>query len=439
MDVAAAYAERLTDGPTAVESISSHSTVALGQAAGQPPQLMRSLAERAASGVISGVRLYYFHSEQPMADTLLRYELMDALHPYSFFLQAPERDLIRRGVADGNRKVVNFVPSSFGQSVRTFRDAIPVDTFLVQVSPMDAHGYFSFGTNNDYTSAVARMAQRLIVEVNPNMPRVYGADPLHIREVDAVVEHASVLPSLAPRPVHPNERSIGTAVASLVPDGATLQIGVGGLPNAVCVALRERNDLGIHTEALGPGLADLIDRGNATGARKNIDRHRAVFTFAMGDHGFYEWMDDNQAIMSAPVDYVNDPAVIARNDRVVSINSTIEMDLTGAANSEHLGGHQFSASGGQLDFIRGAAASKGGVSIIAFPSTVKDGTISKIVPRLSGPVTTPRNDIHYVVTEQGVANLRGLSSSDRARALIALAAPPHRDALEHAARDQHLI
>ncbi|WP_354030727.1 acetyl-CoA hydrolase/transferase C-terminal domain-containing protein [Curtobacterium sp. 1544] len=439
MDLKAEYAERLTNGPTAVALIESHSTVALGQAAGQPPQLMRCLADRAAAGGLSDVRLYYFHSEQPMADTLLRYELMDDLHPYSFFLQAPERKLIDQGAADGHRKVVNFVPSSFGQSVRTFRDAIPVDTFLVQVSPMDTHGYFSFGTNNDYTSAVARMAKRLIVEVNPNMPRVYGADPLHLREVDAIIEHTSDLPSLAPRPVRPNEQSIGSAVAALVPDGATLQIGVGGLPNAVCAALRDRNDLGIHTEALGPGLADLIDRGNATGNRKNIDKDRAVFTFAMGDNDFYGWMHENQAIMSAPVDYVNDPAVIARNDRVVSINSTIEMDLTGAANSEHLNGHQFSASGGQLDFIRGAAASKGGLSIIAFPSTVRSGTISKIVPRLSGPVTTPRNDVHYVVTEHGTANLRGLSSSDRARALIALAAPEHRSELEEAAREQHLV
>ena len=436
--VDALYAARLTDPDSAVESITSHSRVALGQAAGQPPALMAALADRARCGAVDDVKLYYFHAEEPMRQSLLRYELMGPIRPFSFFLQKPERDLITQGMADGGRKVVSFVPSSFGQCIRAFRDNIPVDTFLTQVSPMDEHGYFTFGTNNDYTSTVARLATRLIVEVNPNMPRVFGSSALHVSEVDAIVEHTSTLPSLAPRPPTDEERGIGTAIAALIPERATLQIGVGGLPNAVCDALADRDDLGIHTEALGPGLAALIESGAASGRYKNIDPRKATFTFAMGDETFYTWMNENQAIESQPVDYVNDPAVIARNDNVVSINSLVEMDLTGAANSEYLAGHQFSASGGQLDFVRGAYASRGGLSFMAFQSTVKNGAISKIVPRLSGPVTTPRNDVQYVATEQGIVNLRGKSSTERAEALIGLAHPSHRDELTAAARELHL-
>ena len=438
INVEALYNQRKLSPADAVATIDSHSTVALGQAVGQPPALMHALADRARAGAVDDVRVYYYHAEEPMRRSLLQYELMGRIRPFSFFLQAAERALIKQGEADGGRKVISFVPSSFAQSVRAFREAIPVDTFMVMLSPMDEHGYFTFGTNNDYSSTVARLAKRLIVEVNPNMPRVFGSSSIHISEIDALVEHPGELPELAPRAVKDEERAIGAAIAELIPEHATLQIGVGGLPNAVCEALADRTDLGIHTEALGPGLAALIQSGAATGARKQLNRRKAVFTFAMGDAAFYEWMNENQALESQPVDYVNDPAVIAGNDNVVSINSTIEMDLTGACNSEHLAGHQFSASGGQLDFIRGAAASRGGMSFIAFGSTTKHDTISKIVPRLSGPVTTPRNDVQYVATEHGVVNLTGKSSTERAEALIRLAHPHFRDELTAAARELHL-
>ncbi len=433
------YSEKLTDPGSAVEGIESHSTVAVGQAAGQPPALMQALADRARAGEVDDVKVYYYHAEAPMRASLLQYDLMGRIRPYSMFLQKAERELIQQGLADGGRKVVFFVPTSFGQSVRAFKENIPVDTFIVMVSPMDTHGYFTFGTNNDYTSQVARFARRLVVEVNPNMPRVFGQSGLHISEVDVVVEHTSELPSLAPRAAHPAERVAAKLIAELVPDGATLQVGVGGLPDAVCKELTGRVDLGVHSEFLGPGAAALIRSGAANGRRKVINPGKALFTFAMGDADFYEFLDDNQALESWPVDYVNDPAVIARNDDVISINSTIEMDLTGACNSEYLGGHQFSASGGQLDFIRGAYASRGGKSFIAFASTTKDDTISKIVPRLSGPVTTPRNDVHYVVTEYGVINLQGKSSTERAQALIGLAHPAFREGLQRDAHDQHLL
>jgi itaconate CoA-transferase len=438
MTVASIYHTKLTDPDTAMETVTSGSSVAIGQAASQPRALLGALAARASRGEIDRVKLYYFHAETPMADTVLRYELMGRLQPYSMFLQRAERELIKRGEQDG-RKVVFFVPTSFSDSVRLFAESIPIDTSIVTVSSMDENGYFTFGTNNDYTSSVARQAKHLIVEVNPNMPRVYGASSLHVSEVDALVEDDSALPELPQRPATDIDRAIARHVAALVPDRACIQIGVGGLPQAVCEELRDRTDLGIHSEVFTPALADLVRRGVATGRYKGINHRKAVFTFAMGDRAMYRFMNDNLALESHPVNYVNDSAVIAQNDNMISVNSTVEMDLTGACNSEHVNGHQFTAAGGQLDFVRGAYASRGGKSVIAFASTTRGGTISKIVPRLSGPVTTPRNEVHYVATEYGIINLKGLSSTDRAVALIGLAHPNYRRLLTDAAQSMHLI
>jgi itaconate CoA-transferase len=439
MDCAQDYRSKLTDADSAVEQVASHSVVAISQAASQPPALMEALARRAEAGAIDDVRLYYYHAEEAMRRSLLRYELMGRIKPHTMFMQAAERDLIVKGLKDGGRKVVFYVPNSFSQSIRFFTDHIPVDTFLVTVSPMDRNGHFTFGTNNDYTSSVARHAKRLVVEVNRHMPRVYGRSLLHVSEVDAIVEHNAPLPELSPRAATPAERVISEHIAELVPEYACLQIGVGGLPNAVCDVLMDREDLGIHTEVLTPGLAKLIQAGVVTNRFKQINTGKTVFTFSMGDQPFYKFMDENLSLESHPVDYVNDPAVIAQNDNVVSVNSTIEMDLTGACNSEHVNGHQFTSSGGQLDFVRGAYASRGGRSIIAFQSAVKEGTVSKIVPHLSGPVTTPRTDVHFAVTEYGIANMKGMSSTERAHALIGLAHPRFRDELMGAAKGMCLI
>jgi itaconate CoA-transferase len=272
------------------------------------------------------------------------------------------------------------------------------------------------------------------------MPRVYGdGAQLHISEVDAIVENHVPLLELPSRGASPEDKQTSRFIADLVPDGACLQMGVGALPNLVCAALRERNDLGIHTEALNMGLVDLVRAGVVTNRRKTIDRGKTVFTFAMGQKAMYDYLNDNPSIESRPVDYVNDPQIIAQNDNVVSINATLQIDLTGACNSEHMLGHQYSASGGQLDFVRGAYASKGGRSIIAARSTAAKGKVSRIVPRLDGPVTTPRIDTHYVVTEFGSANLKGLSSTERAYALINLAHPEFRDELIAAGKKLHLI
>ena len=440
MDIASLYQSKLTMPNQAVASIPSGSKLSMGMAMAEPPALLKALADRAEAGGIEDLKVYYFEATSIAGKTILRYELMDRIRPYCMFVSATERALIKRGVENGERKIINYVPNNFHQAPRLLIDEIGIETFVCTVSPIDRHGYFSFGTGNDYSTKVARAAKRLIVEVNANMPRVSGAGAeLHVSEVDAIVENNVPLLELPVRAPTPEDEVIGRTIASLVPDGACLQMGVGALPNLVCAELRDRNDLGIHTEALNPGLVDLIRAGVVTNRHKAIDRGKTVFTFAMGQKAMYDFLNDNPAVESAPVDYVNDPRIIARNDNVVSINATIQIDLTGACNSEHMLGHQYSASGGQLDFVRGAYASRGGKSIIAATSTAAKGKISRLVARLDGPVTTPRIDTQYIVTEFGAVNLKGLSSTERARALIRLAHPEFRDGLRTAAEEQHLI
>ena len=440
MDISSLYQSKLTTPDQAVASIPTGSKLSMGMAMAEPPALLKALADRAEAGRIAELEVYYFESTSIAGKTILRYELNDRIRPYCMFIAGTERALIKRGVEDGGRKVINYVPNNFHQTPRLLIDEIGIDTFVCTVSPMDQHGYFSFGTGNDYSTKVARAAKRLIVEVNENMPRVMGAGAaLHVSEVDTIVENHVPLLELPVRSPAPADEVIGRTIAGLVPDGACLQMGVGALPNLVCAALKDRNDLGVHTEALNPGLVELIRAGVANNRRKTLDRGKSVFTFAMGQKAMYDFLNDNPAIESAPVDYVNDPRIIAQNDNVVSINATIQIDLTGACNSEHMLGHQYSASGGQLDFVRGAYASKGGKSIIAAQSTAAKGKVSRIVARLDGPVTTPRIDTHYVVTEFGAVNLKGLSSTERALRLIELAHPEFRDELTEAAKQQHLI
>ena len=440
MNVASLYQSKLTTPDQAMASIPSGSRLSMGMAMAEPPALLKALADRAEAGKVENIRLYYYEATGVAGKTVLRYELNDRLIPYCMFVAAAERALIKRGMEDGGRKVINYVPSTFHQASRLLTEEIGIDTFVHTVSPMDRHGYFTFGVGNDYSTKVARSAKRLVVEVNKNMPRVQGdGAELHVSEVDAIVENHVPLLELPSREALAEDAVISRIIADLVPDGACLQMGVGALPNLVCAALKDRNDLGIHTEALNPGLVDLVCTGVVTNRRKTINRGKSVYTFAMGQKAMYDFLNDNPAIASAPVDYVNDPRIIAQNDNVVSINATIQIDLTGACNSEHMLGHQYSASGGQLDFVRGAYASKGGKSIIAARSTAAKGKVSRIVPRLDGPVTTPRIDTHYIVTEFGAVNLKGLSSTERALKLIELAHPEFRDGLTEAAKQFHLI
>lgn len=431
------YAGKLTTPAQAVSEIASGDRVAMGMALAEPPALLAALAARAEAQEIDEVRLYYFHSTPHAAQTVLRYDLMDRIRPHCFFLGPWERALLAQGEAEGKRTIW-FVPGAFSQAPRLMSEPKAIDTFLTTVSPMDAHGFFSLGTSNDYGLGLVKSARRVVVEVNRHMPRVRGG-MIHVSEIDAIVEHDAPLFEDPRREPAPEDGAIGRIVAGLVEDGACLQMGIGALPEAVCGALTGHRDLGIHTELFSDGLMNLMQCGAVTNARKTTNPGRSIFTFALGDKALYDFIDDNAAVESRPVDYVNDPAVIARNDRVVSVNATLQIDLSGACNSEHMAGRQYSAAGGQLDFVRGAYASKGGKSIIACHSTAKGGTISRIVSRLDGPVTTPRNDVHIVATEHGWRDLKGLNAFERAKAIIALADPKFRETLSAEAKAAGLL
>jgi itaconate CoA-transferase len=432
------YQEKLTTADVAAQAITTGSTISMGMGVSEPPALLQAIADRVRREKARDLRVYYFESKAHAKNTILSYDLLDRVQPHCMFVSEIERELMRRGAAE-NRTVVHYVPNHFSQSGRFLSEHVAIDTFVVTVSPMDEHGYFTFGTNNDYGSTVARSAKRLIVEVNPRMPRVFGDSLLHVDEVDAIVEHEAPLLECLPPPADALDLTIGRRVAALVPNGAVLQMGIGALPNAICAALQDHTDLGVHTELLTPGLVDLIERGVVNNRLKRLNRRKTVFTFAMGGQRLYDFIHDNAGIESHPVSYVNDPAVIAQLDDVVSINSTVEMDLSGACNSEHIAGHQYSGTGGQVDFVRGAYASKGGKSIIAFHACAKGGQISRIVPRLAGPVTTPRTDVHFVVTEHGAVELKGKSLRERALGLIGLAAPEFRPELLAEAKRMRVV
>lgn len=425
------YRAKVMSASKAVAVIPSNADISIGMAVAEPPALLAALAARVEAGQLTGLRPWYFHSLVHAGTTLLRYELLDRVHPHCMFLSPVERALIQRGAAEG-RVPIEFVPTAFSESSRLLSERVALDAFVTTVSPMDRNGWFTFGTSNDYATTVARSAKRLIVEVNPNMPRVFGESLLHISEVDAIVENEAPLFEAAYPESVAEDETIATIIAGMIEDGACIQMGIGTLPNAVCAKLEGHKDLGIHTELMTPALARLIQCGAVTNRLKTTYRGRSVFTFAMGDKAFYDFLDDNPSMHSAPVQIVNDPRHISKNDNVVSVNATLQVDLGGACNSEHMLGRQYSGSGGQLDFVRGASGSRGGKSIIACHSTAKDGTVSRILPQLQGPVTTPRNDTHIVVTEYGWVDLKGKSLRERAEALIGIAHPRFREELSRA-------
>ncbi|WP_044561607.1 acetyl-CoA hydrolase/transferase family protein [Azospirillum sp. B4] len=426
-----AYAARRMSAEAAAALIPSGARIAMGLGVSGPPALLRALARRAEAGEVGDLSLYYLLAFANAAP-LLRSALRHRVRPVSLFHGALERGLDKEA-GRHDMPVVDFIPTAFSQAPNVLSRDVDADVLLTTVSPMDADGCFSLGTNTDYALAVSQTARQVILEVNPAMPRVRGNCRIPLDRVTALVENPVPLLQIPPPEIRPNDRAIGRFVAELVEDGACLQMGIGALPDAVCAALGDRRHMGIHTELMTPGMAELMRRGAVDNSRKVLHPGRAIFTFAMGDKALYDFLDDNPDCEAHPVDYVNNPAVIARNDNMVSVNATIEVDLQGACNSECMTGWQYSAAGGQLDFVRGASAAKGGKSVIACHSTAASGTASRIVPRLSGPVTTPRNDVQYVATEHGIVNLRGLSLAERAKALIGIAHPDFREMLEREA------
>jgi itaconate CoA-transferase len=423
------YHRKLTTPDEAVAAIPHAATIIHGMASGEPAALLGAIARRVRQGDLKGLKVYSLLPMANAAATILSPDLAGLIQPHCWFVSGADRDQVRAGSHV-------FVPNQFHQIPRLIREFMEVEVTVTTVSPMDRAGFFSFGTVNDYISTAARHCRRLIVEVNRHMPRVFGDALLHVSEVDAIVEHDTPLVELIPTEAKPEAEIIGKKIAAMVPDGATIQLGIGGIPNAVCHYLEGHKDLGIHTELLCPGMVHLIKKGVINGRKKNRHPHKHVFTNALGDREMYEFIHDNPSMESYPVSYTNNPTVIAANDKMVSINSTLEVDLLGQCNSEYLGGFEFSGTGGQLDFVRGAFNSEGGKSIIAFYSTTHNGEVSRVVPRFAaGTVTTtPRMDTHYLVTEYGAVNLMGKSTCERAMAIVTLAHPKFRDDLMAEAR-----
>jgi itaconate CoA-transferase len=426
------YRSKLMSLKAAANLIPARGALSMGMAISEPPALLSALEERVKAREIEKLRVYYSHSVAAAGITILKYEYMDVIKPHPFFPTIVERTLLERGLQE-NRQVVFYMPGNFSAMPRTLAE-IGIDAFIMMVAPMDKAGFFSCGTNSDYTIPTARIAKKLIVEVNPRMPRVFGNSTVHISEVDAIVENESPLFTVPVRQPDTLDETIARHLIEMVPDRATLQIGVGGVPNAVCAALTNHKDLGIHTELMMPSLAALIQSGAVTNKYKTLNPHKNVYTLALGDENFYEFLNDNSSMEAHPVDYVNDPYVIGRNERVISISAFLEVGLDGEVNSEAVMGKQYSAPGGQLDFVRGAQLSKGGKSILAAYSTAAKETVSRIVPKIEGPTTDPRADTQYIVTEYGVANLFGKSVAERAEALIGIAHPKFRDELRRGAR-----
>ncbi len=428
------YQKKLMTAGRAVEHVAGGSTLVHGMGTGEPPALLGALADRVRAGDLAGLKVYSLLPMEHIRRTLLAPELCDLVSAHSWFVTAVDRDLVQRGKH-------HFVPNEFHQIPRLIRDFMKVDVTVTTVSPMDRAGFFSFGTVNDFISTSARCSKRLLVEVNRHMPRVFGDALVHVSEVDAIVENDQPLLETVPAQPKPEAEAIGHLIAEMVPDGAVLQLGIGGIPNAVCRHLESHKDLGIHTELFCPGMMHLIKKGVVTGRRKNLHPRKHIFTNALGDRAMYEFMHDNPSMASYPVSYVNDPHVIAQNDHMISINSTIEVDILGQCNSEYLGGFEFSGTGGQLDYVRGAFNSRGGKSIIAFYATAHNGEVSRVVPRFQPGtvVTTPRMDTHFLVTEYGAVNLKGKSTRERALDIIGIAHPRFRDDLLKEAEAMRLL
>lgn len=432
------YQERLKTAEEAAGLIPSGAKVAMGLAAGQPPAILAALAARARAGGVKDVGLYYMLAVGNAATTVLAEDLNDILIPHSLFHGGVERGLDKARAAKGLSSI-DFLPSHFSQIPRLLVEHVGVDTLVTTVSSMDADGYFSLGTSCDYAHMVSRSGAKMILEVNPQMPYVHGDCKVHVSDVTALVEHDAAITLLPQAKRTDVDDKIGAIVAAMVDDGACLQMGIGALPDAVCAGLANHKYLGVHTEMMTSGLAQLMKAGIVDNSRKTIRPGAAVYAFALGDQELYDFINDNPQVEAHPVNYVNDPFVISQNDKVISVNATLQVDFSGACNSEFVNGRQFSATGGQLDFVRGAYRSKGGKSIIACHSTAAKGTISRIVPTLDGPVTTPRTETQIIVTEYGWTDLKGKGIAERAQALIGIAHPDFREELERQAFDLGIL
>jgi len=394
---------------------------------GEPRLLIEAIDRAAADERIDRVRIHQMHAAYDHPH--LHGSYGERLRHVSYFLSAVER----AAYADGG---CNLVPAHFSDMPRLLRRTTTCSLLVAKAAPPDRHGFFSLGTNADYS---ARFLGEIPVflEVNPNMPRTFGENNVHVSQIVGWCESDYPLLDFAPAPAGDLDQRIAALVAERIPDGATIQVGIGAVPNALMKLLEDHRHLGIHTELLTDGLVDLIESGAATGLNKVSRPGKIVTTFALGTSRTYDYIADNPMVEMLPVDWVNDPRIIGREQHFASINATVEVDFLGQCNSEVINGRYWSGSGGQADFARGAMHSPEGQGFVVLHSTAHDGEVSRIVPRLSpgAAVTTDKNTVDKVVTEFGVAELRGKTIGERTRALIAIAHPDHRDELARAAHE----
>jgi len=425
------YSDKLRSADDAVVEIQRGKGVFIGSGCAEPQVLVKALAARAPE--LADTQIFHIMTLgiAPYVDP----KLTSQFRHNAFFIGPNVREAVSRGQAD-------YTPIFLSEIPRLFKTGrIPIDWALIQVSPPDKHGFCSYGVSVDIVKSASESATRVIAEINPNMPRTLGDSFIHVDNIHVMV--AGDLPVLETDHGEPDEIAmrIGKRIAELVEDGSTLQMGIGTIPDAVLTCLGGKRDLGIHSEMFSEGLIPLIESGVVNGTRKTLHRGKIVTSFVMGSRRLYDFIDNNPLFEFRPTEYTNDPFLIAQHQKMVAINSALEVDLTGQVCSDSLGTYFYSGIGGQVDFIRGAARSEGGKPIIALPSTAADGSLSRIVSTLApgAGVVTSRGDVHYVVTEYGMADLHGKNIRERALALIHIAHPKFREGLMEEARDRGFV
>ena len=431
MTIRDVYQQKLGSASDAVRHVRNGDFIIVPTGVGEPPSLLAALSEQ---------RRDFRDVKVAQILAMRKYAYIDPatvehVRHVAFFFGGATR-------TGGQEGWVDFIPNYFSEiPAQIERGQIPADVVFSMASPMDAHGYFAISLGADYTMAAITKARAVVLEVNPNVPFAYGDCHVHVSQVAALVESTEPVLEVGLPKIGPVQEAIGKYVADLIDDGSTLQIGYGGIPDAVVMQLTHKHDLGIHTEMIGDGILTLVECGAVTNRRKNYLPGKMIATFALGSNRLYRFMDRNPGLEMHPVNFSNDPALAGLNDNLVTINATLQIDLLGQCGSESLGHAPYSGTGGQSDFVRAANRSRGGKAFIVLPSTAKGDTISRIVPSLSPGthVSTSKNDIDRVVTEYGVAQLRGKSAKQRAQELINIAHPDFRAELAEQARRVKLL
>jgi acyl-CoA hydrolase len=425
------YKSKCMDAGQALEAVRSGARVWIQSGCGTPSTLVNALVAR--SSEVRDVEIVHMMTLGSADYTKPEFE--GHFRHRGLFLGANVREAVAAGRADYTPIFLSEIEGLFVSG------ALPLDVVLMQVSPPDEHGFVSLGTTVDCTLTATRYAKTVIAEVNERMPRTHGDTSIHVSHISSIVETSRPLLQVWTELFTDLHLRVARNVATLIPDGATVQTGIGGIPDAVLACLGDKRDLGIHTEMCSDGVIELMESGVINGDRKSLHRGKAVLAFVLGSKRLFDFIHENQGFEFRPISYTNDPFVVAQNDRMVAINSALQVDLTGQVCADSLGTKPYSGFGGQLDFIRGAARSKDGVPIIALPSTALHGSVSRIVPVLNpgAGVVTSRADVHYVVTEHGIAYLHGKTLRERAVALIAIADPQFQGELEDFALRAHYL